>query len=68
MDETNTELATITLLSREDAAKRLNISPRTLWNYTAPRGKLPAVRIGRTLRYSVADLEEFVGDRTVRPG
>jgi excisionase family DNA binding protein len=48
------------LLTAAEAARRLSVSPRTLWGLT-DRGEVPAVRIGRAVRYSVADLEEYVG-------
>ena len=45
------------LLSAREAAEALQISPRTLWGMTAPRGPLPSVRIGSAVRYPVKDLE-----------
>jgi len=47
------------LLSARDAAKCLAVSERTLWSLTA-RGELPVLRIGRGVRYAVADLRDFV--------
>ena len=51
-----------TLLSPREAALRLSVSTRTLWTWTA-RGWLPAVRIGRLVRYRPADLERFALER-----
>jgi predicted DNA-binding transcriptional regulator AlpA len=48
------------LLTPRDAAAALAVSERTLWSLSSPRGKLPTVRIGRAVRYRVADLESFV--------
>lgn len=48
------------LLRLEEAARLLDISERNLWERTAPRGGVPCVRIGRLVRYSVAELEAFV--------
>jgi excisionase family DNA binding protein len=48
------------LVESREAARLLAVSPRTLWSLTA-RGDLPCVRIGRAVRYSLADLESFVG-------
>ena len=40
-----------------DAAKLLAISEKTLWSMTAPRGPIPAIRVGpRSVRYLVEDL------------
>ncbi len=34
------------VLSVREAARFLNISPRTLWNLTTPRGPIPCIRLG----------------------
>jgi excisionase family DNA binding protein len=47
------------LLTPKHAAELLAISPRKLWSLTAS-GDVPCVRIGRSVRYDVADLAEFV--------
>lgn len=41
-------------------AQYLGISERSLWSFTTPRGCLPAVRIGRSIRYSPADIAAFI--------
>jgi excisionase family DNA binding protein len=48
------------LLTPRDAAKRLCISQRKLWGLTKS-GEVVAARIGRSVRYSPADLDEFIG-------
>jgi excisionase family DNA binding protein len=48
------------LLSPRDAAKALSISERTLFSISAPRGPLPVVKIGRSVRYHFADLEAYI--------
>ncbi len=48
------------LLSPLEAAKYLSISRGTLFNKTAPRGPIPAVRIGTLVRYEVSDLKNAV--------
>lgn len=50
------------LLKPDEAAALLNISPRSLWQYTKS-GELHCVRIGRSVRYSPADLEAFITSR-----
>lgn len=50
------------LLKANEAAALLNISPRTLWQYTNS-GELRSVRIGRSVRYAPADLEAFITSR-----
>jgi len=47
------------LLNAADASKALAISPRKLWSLTAS-GELPAIRIGRSVRYDIADLRAFI--------
>jgi excisionase family DNA binding protein len=50
------------LLTPKQAAAALSISTRTLWSLT-DRGQLPAVRIGRAVRYSIRDLESWIARR-----
>ena len=57
-NEAPTKLAQ--LLIPLQAAEVLAISPRTLWAQTSPRGPIPSVRIGRTVRYDVADIQAFI--------
>ena len=47
------------LLTAEQAAQTLAISPRSLWARTAS-GEIPQVRIGRSVRYRASSLEEYV--------
>jgi excisionase family DNA binding protein len=47
------------LIDAAEAAKLLSISKRTLWTLTNSR-EIPSVRIGRSVRYVVADLVKFV--------
>jgi len=55
------------LLGASDAAKSLGVSRKTLYNHTAPRGDLPAVRIGARVLYDVADLRAWIERRKTRP-
>ncbi|MEX0701299.1 MAG: helix-turn-helix domain-containing protein [Planctomycetales bacterium] len=48
------------LLSPREAAEALSISPRSLWALSAPRGPIPTVRIGRSVRYSPTDLSAWI--------
>lgn len=48
------------LLTARDAAKLLSVSERTLFSISAPRGPLPVVKIGRAVRYAVADLQAYI--------
>lgn len=54
------------LLTRPEAAKYLGIKPQTLsvWACTK-RYPLPFVKVGRSVRYRVSDLEKFIQARTV---
>lgn len=47
------------LLTARETAAALCISERTLWGLTA-RGEIPSVRIGRSVRYHVADLQQWI--------
>ncbi|HYT87896.1 MAG TPA: helix-turn-helix domain-containing protein [Gemmataceae bacterium] len=48
------------LLAPRAAAAALSVSERTLWGLSAPRGPIPVVRLGRSVRYDLRDLEEFI--------
>jgi len=54
-------------LRPREAAKALGISVRTLWNLTAPRGPIHAVKVGTGKRaavlYPMANLTEFLNGR-----
>jgi excisionase family DNA binding protein len=54
------------LLTPPEAAKALAIGQRKLWELTNC-GALPAVRIGRSVRYDVRDLAAFI-DRAKEGG
>ncbi|QOV90661.1 helix-turn-helix domain-containing protein [Humisphaera borealis] len=47
------------LLSSREAAAFLGVSARTLWTLADQR-QLPAVRIGRLVRFDPADLRDFI--------
>lgn len=48
------------LLTTREAAKALRISEKTLWSMTVPRGPIPSVRLGRSVRYVADDLRRAV--------
>lgn len=48
------------LLSAEDAARSLSVCPKTLWNWTEPRGPIKCIRLGKRVLYPVSDLETFI--------
>ena len=54
------------LLTREQAAAYLGVSPRTLavWKSTG-RYQLPVCKVGRLAKYRKADLDAFIERRTV---
>jgi excisionase family DNA binding protein len=54
------------VLSPRQAAHVLAISERTLWTLTH-RGDIPAVRIGRAVRYDPRDLAAYVERRKATP-
>lgn len=52
------------LLNVKEAAEYLGLSPRTLYNMSAPKSKKPfpvkPKRIGKLLKWDLRELEEFV--------
>jgi predicted DNA-binding transcriptional regulator AlpA len=53
------------LLTSKQAATWLQVSAKTLWNHTAPRGRLKVIRLGKNVRYRLTDLEEFAEQHSI---
>ena len=51
------------LLSAREAADALGICCKSLWSHTAPRGTIPAVRIGARVLYDPRDLTAWIDAR-----
>ena len=51
------------LVDAKNASTMLNISRRTLWSKTSPRGPIPAIRIGRSVKYPVDELKKYVASQ-----
>ena len=56
------------LMTAREAAQFLGLSERTIWEITGPRGDLPAIRIGRSVRYSRTDLADFIERHRIGSG
>jgi hypothetical protein len=54
------------LLNAKEAARYLGIGERKLWEMTAPRGPIVAVRLGALVRYAQADLDSAADRCRVR--
>ena len=63
------ELSKAKLLTRTEAAELLGVTVGTLavWHCTG-RYKIPVVKVGRSCRYRLADLEAWIESRTVGAG
>ncbi len=55
------------LLRPNEAAQVLAISPRKLWELTNC-GEIPCLRIGRAVRYSVEDLQQWIEGKSCKHG
>jgi excisionase family DNA binding protein len=57
------------LLDEQQAAQHLNVSPGTLsvWRSTGRYG-LPFVKIGRSVRYRLSDLDTWINNRVRETG
>jgi len=49
----------VLLVTAREAASMLSVSERTLWTLTSA-GKIRRLKIGSSVRYSVAELQRFV--------
>jgi excisionase family DNA binding protein len=57
------------LVSREEAAAYLGVSPKTLATWASTkRYPLPVVKVGRSVKYRVSALDTFIESRTSTPG
>lgn len=54
--------AEVHLLTRQQVAEMLALSPRKVW-LLGNCGELPCVRIGRSVRFDLRDVEAFVESR-----
>lgn len=54
-------------LSTQDAARRLGITPRTLYRFI-DLGDLPAYRLGRVIRLKADDVDAFIESSLIEPG
>ena len=50
------------LLTSRQAAEALQISERKLWSMKAS-GEIPHIRLGRSVRYPVSDLQRWIDER-----
>jgi hypothetical protein len=56
------------LWTSQQAAQACEISERTLWARTRPRGEIPCVRIGSAVRYSPEVLQRFFESQQQQEG
>ena len=56
-----------TWLSTQDAARRLGVTPRTLYRFI-DQGDLVAYRLGRVIRLKLTDVDTFIEASRIEPG
>jgi excisionase family DNA binding protein len=54
-------------LSTQEAARRLGITPRTLYRFI-DHGELPAYRFGRVIRLRSHEVDQFITQSRIQPG
>jgi excisionase family DNA binding protein len=57
----------IVWMSTQEAARRLGITPRTLYRFV-DEGTLPAYKMGRVFRLKQADVDQFIEQSRIEPG
>ena len=55
------------LLTVQEAARLLAVSVSTLYGWVWQR-RIPFIKVGRAVRFDLADLEAFIEQNRVRPG
>jgi len=56
------------LLRDKDVAKLTNLSIATIYRATEPRGRLRAIRIARTVRYTPRDVQDWIDEMRATRG
>jgi predicted DNA-binding transcriptional regulator AlpA len=51
------------LVKPDTAAEMIAVCEKTLWSLTQPRGPLPCVRLGKSVRYSPAALQKWIDEQ-----
>ena len=54
-------------LGTKEAARRLGVTPRTLYRFI-DEGGLPAYRLGRVIRLKQTDIDQFIETCRIEPG
>jgi excisionase family DNA binding protein len=54
-------------LSTAEAARRLGVTPRTLYRFIN-EGQLPAYKFGRVIRLQQAEVDDFIQSVRIEPG
>lgn len=57
----------IVWMSTQEAARRLGITPRTLYRFV-DEGALPAYKMGRVFRLKRSDVDEYMEASRIEPG
>ena len=60
-------MSEIEWLSTKEAARRLGITPRTLYRLI-DEGQIPAYKFGRVIRLQQAEVDEFIAAAQIQPG
>ncbi len=56
------------LMTAREAAEYLGLRPQTLAIWRCDARHLPYIKCGRSVRYKLSDLEQFVESRTIQAG
>ena len=57
----------IVWLSTKEAARRLGVTPRTLYRFI-DEGGVPAYRLGRVIRLKQSDVDSYIDQCRIEPG
>ena len=57
----------IVWLSTKEAARRLGVTPRTLYRFI-DEGGVPAYRLGRVIRLKQSDVDAYIEQCRIEPG
>lgn len=55
------------LITAEEAAKKLCVAPQTMHNWRCQRRGPAYLKLGRSIRYKIEDLEIFIAQRRIDP-
>lgn len=66
MDGVEFDIEKRRLMTLKEVARLFNVSERTVWANTSPRGPIPVIHIGNSIRYSPDEIQDWIKRQIVK--